>query len=418
MDTTYSEAVRGVDAQPARYGPLSGLAWLHFINDGAANFLPGVLPAILVAQGRSPALAGTLMFVLLAGQGLQPVAGLLGGALGGRRLMWIGVVGALVGAGLVGFAGNLAWLLVVLALIGLANACFHPQALAAARVYAGGRGHFGMAIMLLGGEIGRGLWPLVASAVVAWGSLSRLWVPALIALVSVPLVQRLLPAPRAKTREWRVRLRGRLGATSRLLAYVVLRGLVVIGATAYLPILWQQLGGGLVVGAALVTTMLIVGLVGTLYGGHLADRVGRRPVLAVAGGLMAAGLALVASGNMADLWGGAAGAGRVRELGGVVGGGGVPRHCRVGDLSGHHAGGPGPVPGEPAVRFGYFAGPGQCTGRGAGGPDRAAVGHLAGGLAVLAVCRRGPGDGAARVAGAVVGLSDAVDLPSRRRTQA
>lgn len=305
-NATPAEVTRGADPEPARYGPLSGLGWLHFINDGAANFLPGVLPAILVAQGRSPAMAGTLMFVLLAGQGLQPVAGLLGGALGGRRLMWLGVVGAVLGAGLVGFADSLAWLLVVLALIGLANACFHPQALAAARVYAGGRGHFGMAIMLLGGEIGRGLWPLVASAVVAWGSLSSLWVPALIALATVPLVQRMLPAPRVTTREWRVRLRGRLGATGRLLAYVVLRGLVVIGATAYLPILWQQLGGGLVVGAALVTTMLIVGLVGTLYGGHLADRVGRRPVLAVAGVLMAIGLALIASGNMVALWAGAA----------------------------------------------------------------------------------------------------------------
>ncbi|HET7268952.1 MAG TPA: MFS transporter [Oleiagrimonas sp.] len=308
MSTTQitSEATRDAKTEPARYGPLTSLAWLHFINDGAANFLPGVLPAILVAQGRSPALAGTLMFVLLAGQGLQPVAGLVGRALGGRRLMWIGVVCALIGAGLVGFADSLAWLLVVLALIGLANACFHPQALAAARVYAGGRGHFGLAIMLLGGEIGRGLWPLVASAVVAWGSLSSLWVPALIALATIPLVQRILPAPRIRTGEWRVRLRGRWRATGRLLAYVVLRGLVVIGATAYLPILWQQLGGGLVVGAALVTTMLIVGLIGTLYGGHLADQIGRRPVLATAGVMMAVGLALIASGNMIALWAGAA----------------------------------------------------------------------------------------------------------------
>lgn len=303
---TRSATTRGADSEPARYGPLSGLAWLHFINDGAANFLPGVLPAILLAQGRSPALAGTLMFVLLAGQGLQPLAGLLGGVLGGRRLMWVGVVGAVIGAGLVGFTDSLAWLLVVLALIGLANACFHPQALAAARVYAGGRGHFGLAIMLLGGEIGRGLWPLVASAVVAWGSLSRLWVPALIALATIPLVARVLPAPRVSTREWRVRLRGRLGASARLLAYVVLRGLAVIGATAYLPILWVGLGGGLVVGAGLVTTMLIVGIIGTLYGGHLADRLGRRPVLAVAGVLMAIGLALIASGNMVALWIGAA----------------------------------------------------------------------------------------------------------------
>lgn len=293
------------DAGQTRYGPLGGLAWLHFTNDGAANFLPGVLPAVLLSLGRSPALAGTLMFVLMVGQGLQPVAGLLGRPLGGRRVMWAGVVGATIGAALVGFAGSLFWLVVVLILIGVANACFHPQALAAARAYAGRRGHFGVSLMLIGGEAGRGLWPLIAGIVVAWGSLSRLWIPALIVLATLPLVYKLLPAARPPTTEWRVRLRGRLMATGRLLAYVTLRGLVVIGATAYLPILWKSLGGGLVVGAALVTTMLIVGLIGTLSGGQLADRGGRRPVLAAAGVLMATGLALVASGNPTALWLGA-----------------------------------------------------------------------------------------------------------------
>lgn len=304
--TTSNDVDAGADPGPIRYGPLGGLAWLHFVNDGAANFLPGVLPAILVALGRSPALAGTLMFVLMAGQALQPVAGLLGRPLGGRRLMWMGVIGATIGAALVGFAGSLSWLLVVLILIGLANACFHPQALAAARVYAGRKGHFGLAIMLLGGEIGRGVWPLIAGAVVAWGALSHLWIPALIVLATMPLAYKLLPAPRVPTNEWRVRLHGRLLSTARLLVYVTLRGLVVIGATAYLPILWKSLGGGLVGGAALVTTMLIVGLIGTLSGGELADRIGRRPVLTASGVMMAVGLALVAWGNPVALWAGVA----------------------------------------------------------------------------------------------------------------
>lgn len=290
---------------PPRYGALTGLAWLHFVNDGAANFLPGVLPAVLVTAGLSTALAGTLMFALLAGQGLQPLAGMFGRPLGGRRLMWFGVTVSVVGAGLVGFVSHLAGLLAVLASIGVANACFHPQALAAARRFAGSRGHFGMAVMMLGGEIGRGLWPLLAGAVVVWGSLRSLWVPALVALLSVPLVARFLPPAAVFSTEWRIRLRGRLGATARLLAYVVLRGLVVMGAVTYLPMLWNARGGGLIGGATLVTLMLIVGLVGTLYGGHLADRIGRRSVLAGSGVLMAACLVLIAWGSGPWLWLGA-----------------------------------------------------------------------------------------------------------------
>jgi FSR family fosmidomycin resistance protein-like MFS transporter len=296
----------GEVSPPARFLPLGGLAWLHFVNDGGANFLPGVLPAVLVSIGQPESLAGTLMFVLVAGQALQPVTGLLGRRLGGRKLMWAGVIGVPVGAGLVGFAPNLVWLIVVLAMIGVANACFHPQAVAAARAFAGRRGNFGLAVMMLGGEIGRGVWPLVASAAVVLGSLMSLWVPALIALATVPIVYKLLPPRQTRRTEWRVRLRGRLGATGMLLTYVALRGLVVTGATVYLPILWEHGGGGLVVGALLVTLMLIAGLIGTLYGGHLADRIGRRAVLLGGGAWMVVSVALIAWGNPIALWVGAA----------------------------------------------------------------------------------------------------------------
>lgn len=43
---------------PAR---LTGMSWAHFLNDGAANYLPGVLPAILISLNLSVALAGTIM---------------------------------------------------------------------------------------------------------------------------------------------------------------------------------------------------------------------------------------------------------------------------------------------------------------------------------------------------------------------
>jgi FSR family fosmidomycin resistance protein-like MFS transporter len=291
--------------EPMRGWALVGLAWLHFVNDGGANFLPGVLPVVLVAIGKPASLAATLMFVLVAGQALQPVTGLLGRRLGGRKLMWIGVIGVPIGAGLVGLAPNLTWLVVVLALMGAANACFHPQALAAARAFAGRRGHFGLALMMLGGEIGRGVWPLIASAAVALGSLRSLWVPAAIALATVPVVYWLLPPRQTQATEWRIRLKGRLGATGSLLAYTGVRGLVITGATVYLPILWKARGGGLIGGAALITLMLIAGLGGTLYGANLADRIGRRPVLAVAGAGMIAGVALIAWGAVPAMWAGA-----------------------------------------------------------------------------------------------------------------
>lgn len=41
-----------------QYGKLLILSWAHFLNDGAANYLPGILPVILVSMGLSTSFAG------------------------------------------------------------------------------------------------------------------------------------------------------------------------------------------------------------------------------------------------------------------------------------------------------------------------------------------------------------------------
>jgi len=293
-------------AAPFRPGALAAMAWLHFVNDGASNFLPGVLPVVLVSLGESPALAGTLMFVLVAGQGIQPLTGLLGARVDGWRMMGLGVFGTAVGAALVGLSAHFAMLLAVLASIGLCNACFHPQAFTSVRHYSGPRAGMGMAVMMLGGEVGRGVWPLIATATVVWGSLRSLWIPAGAAALSVPLILRFLPRPPADKPVWRVQLTGRRRATLELLAYVSLRGLVISGVVTYLPILWAKRAGGLMGGAGVIALMLGVGIIGTIGGGHLTDLVGRKPVVAASSAGMALCLALMAWGPGPSPWVGAA----------------------------------------------------------------------------------------------------------------
>lgn len=46
-----------------------------------------------------------------------------------------------------------------------------------------------------------------------------------------------------------------------------------------MPIVYHQQGGSLVPGASIVTTIIGVGVIGNLWGGSLADRLGRLPVL-------------------------------------------------------------------------------------------------------------------------------------------
>ncbi|MHB8253046.1 MAG: MFS transporter [Acidiferrobacter sp.] len=259
---------------------LLGLSWLHFLNDGAANFLPGILPAILVSLHRGAGSASWIMATLLIGQALQPLMGWLSDRIGGKWLILLGVGGTSLGLALVGITTNMAMLLVVLFLIGISNATFHPQSLASARSLARRSHGIVMSIFLVGGELGRGLYPLVASIVVAHYSLEGLWVIAIPALISIPLVALLLPSlpPKHADAEpiaWRQHIK----PIAALSLYVSLRAFLLYALVTFLPLLWHATGGSLVAGASLITVLLTVGVIGNISGGLLADRFGRRFVL-------------------------------------------------------------------------------------------------------------------------------------------
>lgn len=271
---------------------LWGLSWAHFLNDGAANFLPGVLPAILIHLDLSVALAGTIMAALLIGQGLQPFVGLVADRIGGRALILAGLFGSSLGAALVGVTDSVGLLIVVLLLIGVSNALFHPQALAGVRRLAATHQGSAMSFFLVGGEVGRGVWPVLASGVVMVWGLSALWVLALPAMFTLPFLLRWAPAlparhPDAAPIQWRRHAR----PLSLLVAFCALRALMIFSLVTFVPLIWARAGGSLTTGATFITVLMVVGVIGNLGGGWISDRVGSRPVLLAA---MAAATALLA----------------------------------------------------------------------------------------------------------------------------
>ncbi|MHB1670880.1 MAG: MFS transporter [Acidiferrobacter sp.] len=267
---------------------LLGLSWLHFLNDGAANFLPGVLPAILVALHRGPAWASVIMATLLIGQALQPLMGWLSDRVGGRAATLLGASGTSLGIVLVGQSDHLPTLLAALVLIGASNAAFHPQSLALARSLAG-KGHGAtMSAFLVGGELGRGLYPLIASLAVASFGTPGLWVVALPALLTIPFIAPLLPPlARRPAHAAPLQWRRHAGPAASLIAYVSLRSFVLYALVTFLPILANRSGTSLIGGASLISVLLVVGVIGNISGGLIADRLGR-PVVLVGSSLLTA----------------------------------------------------------------------------------------------------------------------------------
>ncbi len=259
---------------------LLGLSWAHLLNDGAANYLPGVLPAVLVSLHQPVRMAGVLIAALTIGQALQPLTGWLADRLGGRALVVSGLMVSSVGGGLFGVAHSTWMLVALLLLVGIGNAFFHPQALAGVRSLLHGRQGLLTSAFLVGGELGRGIWPTAASLVVAHLGLGYLWLVGLPGLATVPLLARV--APRLEARpgprqpvHWRRHTR----PMAVLMTYQSIRALAIYALATFIPILWHLHGGSLVSGASIITVMLVVGVLGNLYGGHLADQIGRLSVL-------------------------------------------------------------------------------------------------------------------------------------------
>lgn len=291
------EAGPGTAAAKTRDHPFWGLfslTWAHFLNDGAAGFLPAVLPAIMITLHIRVALVGVVMAALLIGQALQPVAGIVADRVGGRAFVLAGVVASTVAGALVGVAPNYLSLLGVLLLVGVGSAVFHPQALAAVRERATQRHGLFISTFLVGGELGRGLWPMLASVIVVYLGLKALLLLALPTILTLPLIIHELPRLAARPNEpsHRARIHANLWPLLIVVAFSGMRATLMYSVTTFLPLQWAEQGGSLVGGASLITTLLTVGVIGNLGGGHLSDHFSRKSVVTGATALSAVFLAL------------------------------------------------------------------------------------------------------------------------------
>ncbi len=284
---------------------LWSLTWLHLLNDGAANYLPAVLPAVVDELHIPRALVGAVMGGLLVGQGLQPLCGWIADRLGGRLFVVLGATGTTIGAALIGLMPSYFWLVGLLLVIGTANAFFHPPALTAVRQLDSRRHAVFISTFLIGGELGRGLWPLLAGALVTHFGLPWLALLALPTVLTMPFLAGRVPALVVSAAR---RPRGpghgvsALGRLAAVLAYAGLRASVLYSVVTFLPLLWRQRGGSLVGGAWMITVFLCAGIAGNIGGGLAAERFGRRAVLATAPLLSAALIAVLVGIRGPALW--------------------------------------------------------------------------------------------------------------------
>jgi MFS transporter, FSR family, fosmidomycin resistance protein len=195
-----------------------------------------------------------------------------------RRLPWMspaGVALAGTGAGLAGVAPSYPMVWALLLLSGLGVAMFHPAAGRDARLAAGSSAT-AMSYCAAGGSVGFFVAPALATpALDAWGvGATALFIPPAVLMGFVLLRHQRRVTGRTAART-AAPGRDRPGMFAVLTAVEIVRSAVSFGVNTFVALYWiDALGASSGLGGAALALQLGGGVLGTLAGGRIADRIG------------------------------------------------------------------------------------------------------------------------------------------------
>ena len=158
----------GQRARVTSYGVLLAISVSHLLNDTLQSLIPAIYPVVKEGFHLSFTQVGliTLTFQLTASL-LQPVVG----AFTDRRpqpfSLAAGMGLTLIGLALVAVVNSYGALLLSVALVGLGSSIFHPESSRIAYLAAGNRRGFAQSFFQVGGNVGSSLGPLAAALVIA-----------------------------------------------------------------------------------------------------------------------------------------------------------------------------------------------------------------------------------------------------------
>jgi len=285
--TALAEAEPSISLARASVLPLVLFCLGHFFIDLYSGALGVLQPLLLEKYHLSFTQAGILGGVLVFSSSvMQPVYGYLSDRFHTPLFSTLAPAVAGIFISSLGLAPGYGGLLLMVWLGGAGIASFHPQA--AANATAGVRHNRGraMAIFICSGTLGLALGPTLFSLVTGKVGLSRTaWAAApgiLVTLLLLALLRKLPEAPHPRTRFDLAPLRAVWKPMAILYFLVVIRSIVQVTFTQFLPLyLHSQRGYSLSQASFSLSLYLLGGAFGGLAGGNLADRLGGRWVILV-----------------------------------------------------------------------------------------------------------------------------------------
>ena len=288
------KASSAVSPQAATMPILLSLSFCHLLNDLIQSLIPALYPLLKAEFNLDFTQIGliTLAFQLTASL-LQPTVGLYTDKRPQPYSLALGMGSTLIGLLLLSVANSYTVVLIAAALIGTGSAIFHPEASRVARMASGGRYGTAQALFQVGGNVGQAIGPLLAAFIVlphgqgaiAWVSMAALIAMAFLTRVGMWYGANLRPTLKTVSATIESKVSGL--PRGRVLFLITILMVLLFSKNVYTSSLTSFFTFYLIerfdlpVQAAQVRLFIFMAAiaVGTLLGGALTDRIGRRPMI-------------------------------------------------------------------------------------------------------------------------------------------
>jgi MFS transporter, FSR family, fosmidomycin resistance protein len=272
---------------------LAAISFCHFLNDMLQSVVPALYPILKTTYHLSFGQIGLITLTSqLTASILQPVVGLYTDHRPTPYSLPVGMGFTLVGLFLLAMAPTFPMILIAVALTGMGSSVFHPESSRVARMASGGQHGLAQSVFQVGGNAGSSIGPLLAAFIVlpagqrsiAWFSLAAL--AAIVILTRVGSWYKARRGPGTKHEALHYEHASPLPRKKVVTALAVLIALV-FSKYFYLASLVAYYTFFLIsrfhvsVRTAQIYLFIFLGAVaaGTIIGGPVGDRIGRKPVI-------------------------------------------------------------------------------------------------------------------------------------------